>query len=211
MRFDCAQRQKGGPMPDRIADLYQRHAHAFDAARRRSFPERQWLERFIRTIPKGGEILDLGCGGGEPIDRFLVDRGYRLTGIDLAPSMISLARTRFFRHKWIEADMRKFGAESSAYDGIIAWSSLFHLEAEMQEKLIQRIGVWLKRGGVALFNSGPDRGISIGEIAGEELFHASLSPGEYRAVFARSGLAEIAHKIEDPDCGGMTVWLVGRV
>mgnify|MGYP003517195631 CR=1 FL=1 len=50
-------------MPDRIADLYQRHAHAFDAARRRSFPERQWLERFVRTIQRGGEIRDLGCGG----------------------------------------------------------------------------------------------------------------------------------------------------
>lgn len=198
-------------MPDRIADLYQRHAHAFDAARRSSFPERKWLERFIRTIPKGGDILDLGCGGGEPIDRFLIDRGYRLTGVDIAASMIRLARTRFFRHKWIEADMRKFGAESSAYDGIIAWSSLFHLDHDMQEKLIQRIGVWLKRGGVALFNTGPQHGISIGELAGEDLFHASLSPGEYRSVFAKSGLAELAHRIEDPECGGATVWLVGRV
>lgn len=198
-------------MPDRIAGLYQRHALAFDAARRSSFPERAWLERFIRTIPKGGEILDLGCGGGEPIDRFLADRGYRLTGVDIAPSMIKLARTRFFRHKWIEADMRKFGAESAGYDGVIAWSSLFHLDIADQEKLIQRIGVWLKHGGVALFNTGPDRGVGIGELAGEELFHASLSPGEYRTLFAKSGLAELAHRSEDPDCGGMTVWLVGRV
>ncbi len=198
-------------MPDRIADLYQRHALAFDAARRRSFPERAWLERFVRSIPKGGEILDLGCGGGEPVDRYLVDRGYRLTGVDIAPNMIKLARTRFFRQKWIEADMRKFGAESGAYDGIVAWSSLFHLDEEAQSKLIQRMAIWLKRGGVALFNTGPDKGIAIGELEGEDLFHASLAPGEYRALFAKSGLAEIAHRIEDPDCGGMTVWLVGRV
>jgi 2-polyprenyl-3-methyl-5-hydroxy-6-metoxy-1,4-benzoquinol methylase len=198
-------------MPDRIADLYQRHAHAFDAARRRSFPERAWLEKFIRTIPRGGEILDLGCGGGEPIDRYLIDRGYRLTGVDIASSMITLARTRFHRHKWIEADMRKFGGESSAYDGIVAWSSLFHLEFEMQEKLIQRMAVWLKRGGVALFNTGPDRSIAIGAFEGEELYHASLSPGEYRAIFAKSSLAVIANRIEDPTCGGMTVWLVGKV
>lgn len=197
-------------MPDRIAELYQRHALAFDAARRRSFPERTWFDRFIRHIPAGGEILDLGCGGGEPVARYLIDRGYQLTGLDIAPSMIKLARTRFARHRWIEGDMRKFGAESNAYDGIIAWSSLFHLDPEAQEKLIPRIAVWLKRGGVALFNTGPANGIAIGELEGEELFHASLDPGEYRALFARAGLAVIGNVIEDANCGGMTVWLVGK-
>jgi len=197
-------------MPDRIAALYQRHAHAFDAARRRGFPERAWIERFVRPIPRGGAILDLGCGGGEPIDRFLIDRGFDVTGVDIAGSMIQLARTRFHRQTWIEADMRKFGAESAAYDGIVAWSSLFHLEPEMQEKLIRRIAIWLRPGGVALFNSGPDRGVRIGAFEGEPLYHASLSPAEYRAIFAHGGLVEIAHKSEDPDCGGMTVWLVGR-
>ena len=106
--------------------------------------------------------------------------------------------------------MRKFGGDSSAYDGIIAWSSLFHLDVEWQEKLIPRIAVWLKRGGVALSNTGPARGTAIGELEGEELFHTSLAPAEYRAIFATSSLAVIAHRIEDPDCGGMTVWLVGK-
>lgn len=197
-------------MPDRIADLYQRHAHAFDASRRRAFPERQWLERFARTLPKDAGILDLGCGGGEPIARFLIDRGFHITGVDIAPSMIQLARTRFHRHSWVEADMCRFGPASASYDGIIAWSSLFHLEHDLQEKMIRRIGVWLKHGGMALFNSGPDRGVSIGELGGEPLYHASLAPAEYRALFASSGLVEIAHKAQDPGCGGMTVWLVRR-
>lgn len=198
-------------MPDRIADLYQRHALAFDAARRRSFPERAWLDRFIHRIPRGGEILDLGCGGGEPVARYLIDRDYHVTGVDIASSMIKLAHTRFPRHRWIEGDMRKFGADSGAYDGVIAWSSLFHLDEAAQEKLVPRIAVWLKRGGVALFNTGPARGIAIGAFEGEELFHASLAPSEYRALFARCGLAVIANRIDDADCGGMTVWLVGKV
>lgn len=197
-------------MPDRIADLYQRHALAFDAARRTGFPERLWLERFARRLPRKAEILDLGCGGGEPMARYLIDRDHRLTGVDIAPAMIKLARTRFHRHRWIEADMRKFGAESGAYDGIVAWSSLFHLDPDMQEKLIARIAIWLKRGGIALFNTGPARGIAIGTLEGEELYHASLSPGEYRAVLARNGLAVLNHVVEDASCGGMTVWLVGK-
>ena len=71
-------------MPDRIAEQYQRHAHAFDAARRRNLPSSGiWLDRLIRSIcPRAAHILDLGCGGGEPVARYLIDRGYHLTGID---------------------------------------------------------------------------------------------------------------------------------
>ena len=57
----------------------------------------------------------------------------------------------------------------------------------------------------------PAHGTALGELEGEELVHASLAPAEYRAIFASSGLAVIAHRIEDPDCGGMTAWLVGKV
>ncbi|OYX47082.1 class I SAM-dependent methyltransferase [Sphingomonas sp.] len=198
-------------MPHRIIDLYQRHAAAFDAARRNSFPERTWLERFERMLPPRAELLDLGCGGGEPVARFLVDHGHQVTGVDTSMTLINLARTRFARHTWIEADIMRFGGDSGAYDGILAWCSLFHLEVERQEKLIRRMGVWLRKGGVALFNTGPAHGTAIGIFAGEELYHASLSQNEYRAVLAESGLTVVNHVSEDASCGGFTVWLVGKM
>ena len=198
-------------MPHRIVELYQRHASAFDAARRGSFPERIWLERFERMLPRGAELLDLGCGGGEPIARFLVDHGHRLTGVDTSATLINLARTRFPRHKWIEADMMRFGGDSGAYDGILAWCSLFHLEVDQQEKLIRRMSVWLRKGGVAMFNTGTANGTAMGEFEGEELYHASLSQNEYRAVLAESGLTVVNHVSEDASCGGFTVWLVGKM
>ncbi len=198
-------------MPHRITELYQRHASAFDAARRGSFPERTWLERFERMLPRNAELLDLGCGGGEPIARFLIDHGHHLTGVDTSTTLINLARTRFPRHKWVEADMMRFGGDSGAYDGILAWCSLFHLEVDQQEKLIRRMSIWLRKGGVALFNTGPASGTAMGEFEGEELFHASLAPAEYNAIFAECGLAVINHMAEDASCGGMTVWLVGKM
>jgi len=198
-------------MPHRIVDLYQRHAAAFDAARRGSFPERTWLERFDRMLPREANLLDLGCGGGEPVGRFLVDQGHHLTGVDTSTTLINLARTRFSRHTWIEADMMRFGGDSAAYDGIVAWCSLFHLEVERQEKLIRRMSVWLRKGGVALFNTGPANGVAMGEFEGEDLYHASLSPAEYRAILAESGLTVVNHVSEDASCGGFTVWLVGKI
>ncbi|RRB41828.1 class I SAM-dependent methyltransferase, partial [Escherichia coli] len=60
----------------------------------------------IEPLPRGGRILDLGCGAGEPIGRFLIARGHSVVGVDHAQSMINLAQTRFPRERWIKADMR---------------------------------------------------------------------------------------------------------
>lgn len=196
-------------MPDRIAEHYERHAHAFDEARRKRFVERHWLDRFLLGVPKGGHILDLGCGGGEPIARYLADSGHQVTGVDASARMIALSRTRFGRHSWIHADMRSV-SPGRRFHGVLAWDSLFHLAHADQARVIERIAGWLEPGGMLLFNSGPAQGEAIGEQFGETLYHASLDPWEYRSLFQRLGLTEIAFAPEDPATGGRTVWLARK-
>ncbi len=83
----------------------------------------------IRLLPRGGAILDLGCGGGEPIDRFLIDHGFAVTGVDAAQSQIDLAHTRFARHRWIRADMRTVVIDER-FDAVVAWNSLTWLSRD---------------------------------------------------------------------------------
>lgn len=196
-------------MPDRIVDHYERNAHAFDLVRRRHFVERGWLDRFLLAVPKGGHILDLGCGAGEPIDRYLIDTGHLLTGVDSSAKMIALARTRFPRHIWLNADMRA-AAMGRAYNGVLAWDSLFHLRGEEQLAMLAKAARWLEPGGALLFNSGPASGESTGCQFGEGLYHASLGPWEYRALFEETGLTEVAFAPEDPNTDGRTVWLARK-
>ncbi|MDV3457572.1 class I SAM-dependent methyltransferase [Sphingomonas sp. HF-S4] len=196
-------------MPDRIAEHYERHAHAFDAARSRDLVEQAWLDRFLLAVPKSGHILDLGCGAGEPIARYLIDRDRHLTGVDVSERMITLARTRFGRHRWICGDIRAVEVEGP-FHGVIAWDSLFHLRPEEQAEMIAKAAEWLEPGGALLFNTGSARDVTIGCQFGDELYHASLAPAEYRALFAEHGMIEVAFAPDDHATGGRTIWLVRR-
>jgi len=196
-------------MPDRIADHYERNAHAFDEARRKNFVEQPWLDRFLLAVPKGGRVLDLGCGAGEPIARYLIDRDRRLTGVDVSAAMIALARTRFARHEWICADMREVSLDTR-FHGVVAWDSLFHLPPEAQGEVLARVADLLEPGGALLFNTGSARGEVMGCQFGDELYHASLAPSDYRAIFAVHGLLEVAFAPHDVTAGGRAIWLARK-
>ena len=193
-------------MHERIITLYEDNAAAWDRQRGRDLHERSWLERFAARLPKGGKVLDLGCGMGEPIARWLLGRGFQVTGIDSSPSLIALCRERFPKARWDVADMRTM-ATHQRYDGLIAWHSFFHLSQADQRAMFPRFAALAAQGAVLMFTSGWSDGVAIGEWQGEPLFHASLDPNEYRRLLAENGFEPIEHKIRDPECGESTIWI----
>lgn len=47
-------------------------------------------ERFLKYVPEGGRILDLGCGSGRDVKAFR-DRGYVADGADRSEELCKLA------------------------------------------------------------------------------------------------------------------------
>ena len=194
---------------DGVIDLYSRRAGDWDADRGRSLFEKPWLNRFLAHVPVGGRVLDLGCGSGEPIARYLIAQGRAVTGVDGAPGLIGLCRARFPGHDWIVADMRGLDL-GRRFDGLIAWHSVFHLEPEAQRGMFDVYARHLKPGGVLMFTSGTEEGATVGEWRGEPLYHASLSSADYRAGLDVVGFEVLAQVENDPECGGANVWLARR-
>lgn len=191
---------------ERIVGLYRRHAHAFVRDRGRSLFEAPWLDRFRALMPQDASVLDIGCGTGEPLARYLTERGCRVTGIDAAPEMIALCRDRFPAGDWRVADMRAL-ALGHTFDGLLAWDSFFHLDHDDQRRMLPVFRLHAVPRAALMFTSGPAHGEAIGAFEGEPLYHASLDPEEYRALLDAAGFEVVAHRSEDPDCGGHTVWL----
>ncbi len=189
-----------------VISLYERHARSWDRDRSGFMPERAWIERFATLLPPHGHVLDLGCGGGVPIARHLIELGLEVTGIDASGALIALCKERFPSARWIVADMRCLSL-GRQYDGLLAWDSLFHLTPDDQREVFPLLRAHLAEAGALLFTSGPQHGEAVGSYRGEELYHGSLDEAEYRSLLTAHRFDVIAHTVEDPSCGYHTVWL----
>ncbi|MCV7380970.1 SAM-dependent methyltransferase [Mycobacterium alsense] len=197
------------PAADRVVDLYQRHAVAWSRDRGDHLLERDWLERLLGIAPSDPAVLDMGCGSGVPMARHLIEHGCRVTGVDASSAMIAMCAGRFPGHEWRVADMRTLRL-GRAFDAIMAWDSFFHLTQADQRRMFPIFARHGAAGAALMFTSGPAAGERVGSYRGEPLYHASLDADEYRRLLRANGFEVVAHVVEDPACGGRTVWLARR-
>ena len=189
-----------------IVGLYRRHAVAWTKARGTRLAEGAWLDRFCAVVDPGGDVLDIGCGSGVPIARHLCRRGYTVTGVDSALEMVAMFEKNVPGQPAFVADMRdlKLGHR---FAGILAWDSFFHLSPADQRRMFAVFRAHAAPGAALMFTSGTHEGTAIGELEGEPLYHASLSPTEYRALLSAYGFQLLHYVVEDPECGRRTIWL----
>lgn len=190
-------------------DIYERNAERFDAERAKVLFERKWLERFAALMPEGGRVLDVGCGSGEPIARYFIERGLDLTGVDAAAAMLAIARARYPDARWVHADMRALDL-GEAFDGVIGWHSFFHLTPDEQPPVLARFAAHLKPGGALMLTVGPEAGEVTGTVGDDTVYHASLSPQEYARILGSLGIDVVAFVPADPECDGATILLARK-
>lgn len=187
--------------------IYQRYAREWDWDRNHAgWNDKGWHDRFVCLLETGATVLDLGCGSGVPVARNLVDHKFRVTGVDTSPAMIALCRERMPDQEWLIGDMRTTPVRAR-FDGILGWDSFFFLAPDEQRRMFDVFAAHAAPRCVLMFNTGPTHGEAVGTYRGEPLYHASLSPAEYRSLLGGAGFAVLAHVADDPCAGGRTVWL----
>jgi SAM-dependent methyltransferase len=194
---------------ERIASLYDDHAVVYDRDRSRGLMERPYLERVLGALSPASTVLDLGCGAGDPIARFFIEAGHRVTGVDVAPAMLGLCRRRFPGHEWLEADMRRLDL-GRRFAAIVAWDSFFHLPCDDQRAMFAVFARHAVPGAALLFTSGDEEGVAMGTLYGRDLYHASLATTEYERLLTAHGFTTVLHRSADPECGEHTIWLARR-
>ncbi len=105
------------------------------------------LEDLSHSLSPGAAVLDLGCGAGVPVTRWLVGRGFAVTGVDLSERQLELARRLAPGATFVRADMGELDFEPETFDAVVAFYSIIHVPRADHPALLADIHRWLKPGG----------------------------------------------------------------
>jgi len=192
--------------PDDILPAYEREAARWARERNRTLWEEPALQATVAGRAPGLAVLDLGCGAGEPIAAWYAARGDRVTGVDGAAAMITEFCARLPGAEAILADMRGLSLHRR-FDVIVSFNALFHLSPADQRAMFPVFAAHAAPGARLLFTSGPAAGEAIGRVGDSPVYHASLSPEDYRRLLAGAGFDVLWFRPEDATLKGHSVWL----
>lgn len=165
---------------DAFADTYEQNRGLFDM----SAVFEGFFQRFTGTV---GNLLDLGCGAGEPFAAAFIRRGWTVTGVDCSARMLELAARHVPEMMRILSDMREVRFESGRFDAVTLVYALFHVPRDDHAALFGRIFQWLKPSGRLLFTyatreyTGQDTFDGYKAFLGEDLYYSHKRPEDLYA------------------------------
>ncbi|OGP73804.1 MAG: hypothetical protein A2V86_09590 [Deltaproteobacteria bacterium RBG_16_49_23] len=170
----------------------EREVYSFTAASYEKYGSKSF-EAYAQPLLEGARlkpgqhVLDVACGTGIPslMASPLVEPGGAVTGIDLAPGMIELAKKKAEERGLKNVTFREADAESlsfpdESFDVVLCNHGLVHM-TDRGKALHEMLRVLKKSHGVLALSvwSTPDRALTIGIVAKtiRELWPAAAIPG----------------------------------
>lgn len=146
------------------------------------------IRGLLDRLDDGSAVLDVGCGAGVPIAKSLAER-HRVTGVDVSPEMVRLARRHVPSGDFRCADVMSVCFEPSSFDAVVALYSIFHIPREAQPALFRRFHRWLKPGGHLLctLSHQSEAGYTEDDFHGVTMYWSNYGLGKYLGTLAHSG------------------------
>ena len=102
-------------------------------------------QMFEKYLPRGGKILDLGCGSGRD-SKYFLSQGYEVISVDGSEEICKYASEYLQRSvQCVRFEEMNFSQE---FDGIWACASLLHVEKDKLSDVLKRVFLSLKENGI---------------------------------------------------------------
>jgi 2-polyprenyl-3-methyl-5-hydroxy-6-metoxy-1,4-benzoquinol methylase len=168
------------------------------------------LAELHARLPSAADVLDLGCGCGVPVARYLAAAGHRVTGVDISEVQIDRARRLVPTGTFLRADATVLDLPGGSFDAVVCLYALIHMPLAEQPRLIGRMATWLRPGGWLLATAGHEAwtGTEQSWLGGATpMWWSYADAATYRSWLLRAGLAITAQRFIPEGASGHTlVW-----
>lgn len=179
-------------MSEDASNGYAAVAEEFMAVR--SASGRDVVGTWAASLPRGGSVVDIGAGHGEPLASALIDAGLTVSAIDASPKMVAAFRRRFPDVEVACEPAEKSRFFGRTFDAALAIGLIFLLPETSQHALLHRISGALKPGGSLLFSAPWQVGTWNDLLTGRSSW--SLGIAEYRRILADAGFGVIDEHVD---------------
>lgn len=193
-----------------VEEGYDKIAEKYHKGRNR-FSRKKELERFAKLLSKkvNANVLDAGCGSGIPVAKFLIKKGFGVTGVDISESMIKLARKNVPKAKFIKKNLTKLDFAKNSFDGITAFYSIIHIPKEKHQSIFKTFYKILKPEGIILVSLGIEEWEGVEEFHGKNMFWSHYSSKKSLKIIKNSGFKILFNKIIE-DGNEKHYWIIAR-
>lgn len=205
-------------MDDYLSRLLERAPHLYAWEKEYKAKGKLWRgvgDSFdFSLLSSGCKVLELGCGDGKTLSS-LVSRGFKVTGIDIAPSAVVLAREKVGRNaKLIVGDVCDLPFAANSFDAVVCVHVLDHLTAKERKIAVKEITRVLKKSGVLFFEGFSKRdfrfakGIEVERNTfrrGNNVWYHYFSLVEVKRLFKQFKVIAARKKVEVRSVAGLKV------
>ncbi|PKY05005.1 S-adenosyl-L-methionine-dependent methyltransferase [Aspergillus campestris IBT 28561] len=131
------------------AQLYDSIVDSYDSGFAHNPGLLRLIEKINSRLPTSANILDIGCGTGNPVSSTLASSGHKVVGVDFSPEMVTMSQKNVPKGKFLVADMRHYEHPTTARpDAIFNVFASFRLRREETESLVNKWAGWLNPNGL---------------------------------------------------------------
>jgi SAM-dependent methyltransferase len=175
-----------------------------------------YVDKVLQGLPPGAKVLDLGCGTGHPIARHIVEKGFRVVGVDQSKRMLEIAKSVVPEAELIHGDMVDIELDER-FAAAIAWDSVFHVERKYHSAIYSKLANSLEPGGRLLLSTGgsgvdsnadgstsDDSGAEgfTSEMFGHTFFYSGHDPQVARNLLEAAGFKIELWEVDAPSSRG---------
>ena len=178
-------------------------------------PDRdKYTQLLIEHVPAGSELLELGCGPGDPTTRTLVQH-FSVTANDISEGCLALAKKNAPGAKFVLGDMTELDFASGSFGAVVAYYAFHHIPRERYAPLLQQIYDWLKPGGyfmAAMYPYDVDNLVTE-DWHGSSMYWSSFNADKTLQLVTETGLEVVHQSMEsavEQDKETTFLWVLAR-